>query len=45
VRGRWSRPGSNARLSFTDAAGGAIFLTPGETWIELAPSGNAPALL
>jgi hypothetical protein len=45
VRGRWSRPGPNARLSFTDAAGGAIFLTPGETWIELAPSGNAPALL
>lgn len=44
VRGRWSRPDPAAVTSFTDGAGQPIALTPGRTWIELAPPGTAAPL-
>ncbi|MBW3547008.1 MAG: DUF3048 domain-containing protein [Actinobacteria bacterium] len=44
VRGRWSRPDPAAVTSFTDGAGQPIALTPGRTWIELAPPGTATPL-
>jgi hypothetical protein len=40
VKGRWSRPDAAAVTSYTDAAGAAIRLTPGRTWVELVPPGN-----
>jgi hypothetical protein len=44
VRGRWSRPDPAAVTTFTDGAGQPIALTPGRTWIELAPPGTAAPL-
>lgn len=41
VRGRWSRPEPGAPTAYTDSAGAAIALTPGRTWVELAPLGSA----
>lgn len=41
VRGRWSRPDLGAGTAYTDGAGNLIELTPGRTWIELAPPGSA----
>ena len=40
VKGHWSRPDAAAVTSYTDAAGAAIRLTPGRTWVELVPPGN-----
>ncbi len=44
VRGRWVRPTLEAPTSYLDTAGNPIELTPGRTWIELAPPGSAAAL-
>jgi hypothetical protein len=41
VQGRWSRPGPTGAFSFTDPAGAPVALTPGQTFIELAPSAGA----
>jgi hypothetical protein len=35
--GKWSRPGANDTYRFTDAAGAAIPLKPGLTWIHFVP--------
>jgi hypothetical protein len=40
VPGRWT-VGPDSRIVLTDVAGGPIGLTPGQTWIELAPVGPA----
>ncbi|MBW3573585.1 MAG: DUF3048 domain-containing protein [Actinobacteria bacterium] len=44
VRGRWSRPDPGSTTAYTDSAGAPISLTPGRTWIELAPFGSAAPL-
>ncbi len=44
VRGRWSRPDLASATSYTDSAGAPIALTPGRTWVELAPPGSAAPL-
>ncbi|HUF33573.1 MAG TPA: DUF3048 domain-containing protein [Acidimicrobiales bacterium] len=41
VQGRWSRPDAASPTSYTDATGQPVALTPGRTWIELAPPGSA----
>ncbi|HEY8218219.1 MAG TPA: DUF3048 domain-containing protein [Acidimicrobiia bacterium] len=40
VRGTWSKAFPGAPTQFTDAAGAPIAITPGRTWIELAPIGT-----
>ena len=40
VNGRWIRPDPAKPARFVDAAGKAIRLTPGQTWVELAPIGT-----
>ncbi len=39
VKGRWSKAGDGAITTYTDAAGAPIGLTPGPTWLMLAPIG------
>lgn len=34
----WSRPNINAITTYTDAAHHPVLLTPGNTWVELAPT-------
>lgn len=41
IRGRWSRPSQDQPAVLTDPDGAEIALTPGQTWIELAPAGAA----
>jgi hypothetical protein len=41
VKGRWSKPSASAVTTYTDSAGAPIALTPGQTWVELAPPGSA----
>lgn len=41
VKGRWSRPTAERPTAYTDAKGAPILLTPGQTWVELAPVGQA----
>lgn len=45
IRGRWSRPARDAVTSFTDATGAPILLTPGQTFIELAPGPGSATVL
>lgn len=45
VRGRWSRATRDQVTSFTDAAGNPIGLTPGQTWVELAPGAGSATVL
>lgn len=40
VEGKWQKSGQTSRIIFTDAAGAALELAPGNTWIELMP--NSP---
>jgi Protein of unknown function (DUF3048) N-terminal domain/Protein of unknown function (DUF3048) C-terminal domain len=40
VDGRWVRPDRSRPAQFVDAAGAAVRLTPGQTWVELAPVGT-----
>jgi hypothetical protein len=41
VMGTWTKPTIDAITTYTDAAGAPIKLTPGRTWVELPPIGNA----
>lgn len=45
IRGRWSRPTRDAVTAFTDATGAPILLTPGQTFIELAPGAGSATVL
>lgn len=40
VRGRWERPSESQPARLSDAGGVDIRLTPGRTWVELAPPGT-----
>jgi hypothetical protein len=40
VNGRWTRSDPAKPAKFVDAAGAPIRLTPGQTWVELAPIGT-----
>jgi hypothetical protein len=44
VKGTWSRPTLTTPAVYTDAKGARIALTPGNTWVELAPAGTVPAI-
>jgi hypothetical protein len=44
IRGQWSRPTIASGLTFTDASGHTIDLSPGRTWIELLPTGRKPTV-
>ncbi|HEV3353042.1 MAG TPA: DUF3048 domain-containing protein [Acidimicrobiales bacterium] len=41
VKGSWSKPSAETPVSFTDAAGAPIKITPGTTWVEVQPVGTA----
>jgi hypothetical protein len=36
----WSKPSASAVTQFTDPSGAPVKLTPGQTWVELAPTGT-----
>lgn len=38
IEATWSKADRNSKIIFTDAAGAAINLAPGNTWIELKPA-------
>ena len=40
VKGTWTKPSAGAVTTYTDPAGAPIKLTPGQTWVELAPPGG-----
>ncbi len=40
VTGRWQRAQAGDRIVLTDSTGAEILLTPGETWVTLAPAGS-----
>jgi hypothetical protein len=44
VVGRWRKPAPDARTEYLTADGQPIRLTPGRTWVELAPPGTASLL-
>ena len=41
IKAKWNRPALEKAATFTDAAGKPIALTPGSTWVELPPVGQA----
>jgi hypothetical protein len=41
IEGRWTKASDTAVATYTDAAGNPIKLTPGQTWLEVAPPGSA----
>lgn len=41
VKGTWAKPSSSAITTYADAAGRPLRLTPGRTWVELNPPGQA----
>ena len=41
TKGKWSKPTAEVVTAYTDAAGKAVALTPGTTWVELPPPGAA----
>jgi hypothetical protein len=45
VKGRWSRPGPTGAFTFTDALGSTPLLTPGQTFVELAPGAGSATLV
>jgi hypothetical protein len=45
IRGRWSRPTRGDVTQYLDAGGQPIALTPGRTWIELAPGPGSATVL
>jgi hypothetical protein len=45
VKGRWDRAGSRAAFTFTGADGQPPRLTPGQTFIELAPGAGSASVL
>ncbi len=40
AKGRWSKPDADAPTRYTDAAGNAVKLSPGRTWVHFAPVGS-----
>lgn len=40
ITGRWVRPDRVRPAQFVDSAGATVRLTPGQTWVELAPTGT-----
>ncbi len=40
IPGTWSRTSATDRIVYKDAAGNEILLTPGRTWVALAPPGT-----
>ena len=44
IVGTWKRPAIGSKLRFVDAAGTAITLHPGRTWIELLPRPRVPKI-
>ena len=44
VKGKWSKPSAEAAVSFTDVNGAPIAITPGTTWVEVAPVGSPTAV-
>jgi hypothetical protein len=44
VRGTWTRPGLTTPATYHDSGGATIAMTPGQTWVELVPEGNYPAV-
>ncbi len=44
VKGTWTRPNLTTPATYKDSAGATIKLTPGNTWVELAPVGTIPAI-
>ena len=40
VKAHWSKPTATAVTTYTDANGAPIAMTPGQTWVELAPVGS-----
>jgi hypothetical protein len=45
IRGRWVRPGPNAPFTFTAPDGSVPTLTPGQTFIELAPGAGSANII
>jgi hypothetical protein len=45
VKGTRTRPSLTALTSYKDTKGATIRLTPGHTWVELAPLGTVPVLV
>lgn len=45
VRGSWAKPDAVTPTSFTFGFGVPVPLTPGQTWVELAPNGSAVDLV
>jgi len=43
VKVTWHRPNTSAKTTFTNAAGQAVRLTPGRTWVEIDPDTQAYA--
>ncbi len=41
VEAKWSRPAADKPTVYTDAAGKEVGLTPGRTWVAIAPPGTA----
>lgn len=41
VQGTWSKPTAEAVTAYTGPSGEPVALTPGQTWVELAPVGSA----
>ncbi len=41
IEGRWAKPTLEAVTQYLDASGSPIGLTPGRTWVALAPPGGA----
>jgi hypothetical protein len=45
IRGHWSRPTRDVVTTYTDAGGQPIALTPGQTFVELAPGPGSATVL
>jgi hypothetical protein len=44
LQGKWSKPAPEAPTRYLDPAGAPLRVTPGRTWVELVPAGNATLL-
>ena len=44
VKGTWTRSSLTTPATYTDSAGAPVLLAPGNTWVELVPTGTVPAL-
>jgi hypothetical protein len=44
VKATWHRPNLTTPATYTDSTGAPTALTPGNTWVELAPVGTIPSI-